>query len=102
MAATKPASFMAAVKQYRLEHGCGEKEAVNKCVDLYPELHAAMRGGDSQTPSYPLLGKTPTTFMDAARGYVNKYDVELAEGVKIAAANYPQLHAKLRLGEPQD
>ena len=43
----KPATFMEAVAQYQAEHGVKESVAVDKCVDLYPDLHAQMvNGGD--------------------------------------------------------
>ncbi len=41
----KPATFMEAVAKYQAEHGVKESEAVNKCVDLHPDLHAQMVNG---------------------------------------------------------
>jgi len=39
----KPATFMEAVAKFKAEHSdVSEAEAVNKCVDLYPELHAKL------------------------------------------------------------
>lgn len=43
--AQKPATFMAAVAKFQSEHGVSKSEAVSKCVDLYPDLHAAMTEG---------------------------------------------------------
>ncbi|MBN1491157.1 MAG: hypothetical protein JXA69_14685 [Phycisphaerae bacterium] len=44
-AANRPTTFMAAVEAYQTEHTCTTSEAVDKCVDLYPDLHEAMKGG---------------------------------------------------------
>lgn len=41
----KPKKFMDAVAAYKAEHKCTKVEAVNKCADLYPELHEKMRSG---------------------------------------------------------
>ncbi|MEN6424023.1 MAG: hypothetical protein ABFE13_01570 [Phycisphaerales bacterium] len=42
-----PATFMEAVKAYQAEFKVTEGEAVSKCVDLYPDLHAKMQEGKS-------------------------------------------------------
>jgi len=40
-----PTTFMEAVKAYQSEFKVSEGEAVRQCVTLYPDLHAAMVGG---------------------------------------------------------
>jgi len=40
-----PASFMEAVTKFAADQKVSQAEAVNKCVDLYPELHAKMQQG---------------------------------------------------------
>lgn len=39
-----PATFMAAVDRYMIEHpGTKKTAAIDKCVDLYPQLHASLK-----------------------------------------------------------
>ena len=40
-----PVTFMEAVKAHQAEFKVSEAEAVRKCVDLYPDLHAKMQDG---------------------------------------------------------
>jgi len=39
----KTETFMQKVEQYKAEHKCDQATAVDKCVDLYPDLHEQMR-----------------------------------------------------------
>jgi len=43
---TGPVTFMEAVKAHQAEFKVSEAEAVRKCVDLYPDLHAKMQDGE--------------------------------------------------------
>jgi septal ring factor EnvC (AmiA/AmiB activator) len=38
------AEFMAHARRYRDAHKCSMAQAVDKCVNLYPDLHARMSG----------------------------------------------------------
>lgn len=44
----KPAKFMDAVAKYAAENKCSQAEAVDKCVDIYPELHKKMTEGKEE------------------------------------------------------
>lgn len=47
---TRPNAFMAAVAQYQAEHKCSEGEAVQRCIELHPKLHAQLTGEIDLSP----------------------------------------------------